>query len=76
MKPSQTASYRVRLERSQAFTPEEKKLVGLFMAELSDIVEQVQEPHLRELMIAIPRRDQQVSSGGYGEYLGHSGTRR
>ena len=56
MKPSRDADYRVQLVRSQAFTPEERKLIGLFVKELSNIISQGGEAHFRDLMIAIPRR--------------------
>jgi hypothetical protein len=56
MKPSGDAGYRVQLVRSQAFTSEERKLVGLFVAELAGIVNQAGGANLRDLMIAIPRR--------------------
>lgn len=56
MKPSRDADYRVRLERSQAFTSEERRLVGLFVDEVKDIVNQADATHLGDLMIAIPRR--------------------
>jgi hypothetical protein len=42
--------------RSQAFTPEERTLVGLFIDEVSNIGDQVGAAHFRDLMIAIPRR--------------------
>jgi len=56
MKPSLDEVYRVRLERSQAFTPEEKRLVTFFMEELAEIVNQADAAHFRDLMIAMPRR--------------------
>ncbi len=56
MKPSKSATYRVRLFRSQAFTPEEKKLVQFFIEELTQIVEQAERPYFRDLMASLPRR--------------------
>lgn len=56
MKPLTDSNYRVRLLRSQAFTGEEKRLVGLFVKELSEIADQTNEPHFPDLMNAIPRR--------------------
>lgn len=56
MKPSRDANYRVQLERSQAFTPEEKQLVSTFMNELAAILSQAGDAYLHDLMIAIPRR--------------------
>jgi len=56
MNPFRDADYRVQLVRSQAFTPEERKLIGLFVKELSNIISQGGEAHFRDLMIAIPRR--------------------
>jgi len=56
MKPSKHADYRVQLVRSQAFTPEERTLVGLFVKELSKVVQQAPDDQRRDLMIAIPRR--------------------
>src|SRR6266487_879622 len=56
MKPSRNSAYRVRLVRSQAFTPAEKQLVGYFIGELSEIVQHAAVPQFRELMMAIPRR--------------------
>jgi hypothetical protein len=56
MKPSKDADYRVQLVRSQAFTPEEKRLVSIFVGEISEIISQAGAAHLPDLMIAIPRR--------------------
>jgi hypothetical protein len=56
MKPSRDTHYRVQLVRSQAFTSEERKLVGLFLEELSDVVSQPDAANRRDLMIAVPRR--------------------
>src|ERR1700690_4198898 len=56
MKPSNDSEYRVQLVRSQPFTPEEKRLVGLFMEELAEIADQSEEAHFPDLMSAIPRR--------------------
>jgi hypothetical protein len=56
MKPFQEAEYRIELHRSQAFTSEEKRLVQLFMRELSLIAEQPNDIHVRDLMSSIPRR--------------------
>jgi hypothetical protein len=56
LKPSKEARYRVQLRRSQAFTPEERRLVGLFVNELSGVLASDGSPHFRDLMAAIPRR--------------------
>lgn len=56
MKPSKDALYRVQLLRSQRFTPEERKLVGLFVAEVGKIVSQASPEDLKDLMVIIPRR--------------------
>jgi hypothetical protein len=56
MKPTRDAAYRVQLVRSQAFTSEERSLVGLFVEEFSNIVHQAGEMHFRDLMTVIPRR--------------------
>lgn len=56
MKPLKNAKYRVQLLRSQPFSAEEKKLVSFFLDELAKIVDQADEPHFRDLMIAVPRR--------------------
>jgi hypothetical protein len=56
MKPSYDSDYRVQLLRSQAFSSEEKRLVGFFMEELSEIAGQADAAHFPDLMSAIPRR--------------------
>lgn len=56
MKPTRDATYRVELFRSQAFTPEERRLVGIFVTEVSDAVGQAGAAHLQDLMVAVPRR--------------------
>jgi hypothetical protein len=56
MKPSRDAVYRVQLLRSQAFTPQEKLLVGVFVKELAEIANQADAAHFPDLMNAIPRR--------------------
>jgi hypothetical protein len=56
LKPNQNANCRLELLRSQAFTPEEKKLVTLFIDELASIADQSGDGHFNDLMIAIPRR--------------------
>lgn len=56
MKPSDDSNYRVQLFRSQAFTSEEKRLVGFFMAELAEIASQADAAHFPDLMSSIPRR--------------------
>lgn len=56
MKASSKAEYRVRLLRSQAFTPQEKRLVELFLEEVSSAVDKAGGNHLQDLMIAVPRR--------------------
>jgi hypothetical protein len=56
MKPSRNSNYRVQLLRSQAFTSEEKRLFGLFVAELADIASQADAAHFPDLMSVIPRR--------------------
>jgi len=55
MKPSRDANYRVQLVRSQAFTPEEKRLVELFIQELEEIARNTDAAHLSDFMSAIPR---------------------
>lgn len=56
IKPSRQADYRVQLIRSQAFTTEERQLVGLFANELTEVVDRAGEAYFRDLMVAIPRR--------------------
>jgi hypothetical protein len=56
MKPARDAGYRVRLKRSQAFSPEERHLVELFVTELGDIAAQTDADHLSDFMGAVPRR--------------------
>ncbi len=55
MKPSRDADYRVQLLRSQAFTPEEKRLVGLVVEELGEIATQTDAAHWSDFMSAVPR---------------------
>ncbi|MBI4517723.1 MAG: hypothetical protein HY699_18105 [Deltaproteobacteria bacterium] len=56
MKPVKTARYRVELVRSQAFLPEEKRLVTLFVEGFAGVAGQEQTPYFRDLMAALPRR--------------------
>lgn len=56
VKPTRDESYRVRLERSQPFTSEEKRLVTLFMEELAQIIDQAGDQFFQDLMISVPRR--------------------
>lgn len=56
MKPFKSAGYRVELVRSQAFLPEEKRLVNLFVEGFADISAQGQTPYFSDLMAALPRR--------------------
>src|SRR5512147_1958932 len=56
MKPSGDSDYRIQLLRTQAFTPEEKRLVGLFVEELAAVAGQSDAAHFPDLMSAIPRR--------------------
>lgn len=56
MKPFKEATYRVQLLRSQAFTPEERRLVGFFVDEVSGVVQQPEADYLQDLMISVPRR--------------------
>lgn len=56
MKPSRDSNYRIPLLRTQAFTPEEKRLVGFFVEELAAVAGQSDATHFPDLMSAIPRR--------------------
>jgi len=56
MKPSVKSTFRVRLRRSQAFTPEEKRLVGILIDELAEVVPQVETSYFRDLLAFLPRR--------------------
>jgi hypothetical protein len=55
LKPSKSDLYRIELQRSQPFAPEEKNLVEFFVKELESITK-VGSDHLRDLMASIPRR--------------------
>jgi len=56
MRPSEDSTYRVQLTRSQAFRPEEKRLVAYFVEELAQVSSQAQAPYFRDLMASLPRR--------------------
>lgn len=56
MKPEKAAAFRVRLQRSQAFTPEEKELANLFGEEFALVASAPQSLYLDDLMSALPRR--------------------
>lgn len=56
MKPAKGSTYRVELVRSQAFRPDEKRLVTYFVEELAEIVPHAGEPYFRDLMGSLPRR--------------------
>ena len=56
MKPSRDSDYRLELLRAQAFTSEEKHLVGFFVEELAAVADQFNAAHFPDLMSAIPRR--------------------
>lgn len=56
MKPEKTADFRVRLQRSQPFTAEEKMLADLFGEELQAAASGSQSPYFDDVMGALPRR--------------------
>lgn len=56
LKPNSDANYRIRLTRSQRYTPDEKRLVALFIDELSEIVDHAGADFFRDVMAALPRR--------------------
>ncbi len=56
MKPVADAEYRIELIRSQAFKPDERRLAGHFIDELSKVVEHASMVQLKDVMAAIPRR--------------------
>jgi hypothetical protein len=56
MKPVKAAPYRVTLTRSQAYRPEEKRLVAFFAEELAEIAVNAGAPYFHDLMASLPRR--------------------
>jgi hypothetical protein len=56
MKPGKPAAYRVQLVRSQAFRPDEKNLVHLFIEALAEVIGQDDQPYFTDLLASLPRR--------------------
>jgi hypothetical protein len=56
VKPTRSDSYRIRLLRSQPFSSDEKKLVEIFVEELSNIAQHSQNDFFPQLMDSIPRQ--------------------
>ena len=56
IKPAAEAPYRLPFSRSQPFASDEKRLVELFIGELSGLVAQFGSAYFRDLMASVPRR--------------------
>jgi len=65
-KPIRDAGYRVPIERSQAFTSQERQLAGQFIDELSRVANMGAGEYEAELLRAIPRRVVATHLGGGG----------
>lgn len=68
VKPARTANYRVAIDRSQKFTPSERRLAGQFIDELAAVVRLGAGTYQSDLLKAIPRRVVAEQVGG-GELL-------
>jgi len=56
LKPTKDARFRFAFTRSQPFAPNEKRLVELFIAEVSALADQSGSAYFQDLMATVPRR--------------------